>query len=83
MSEYWNVMVPELTVTDFEGSLSFYTDILGFKIRNQRENPNFAYLEDFVARKIQVKANRLNSPDLYRFLDFERIRLCESTKFVE
>jgi catechol 2,3-dioxygenase-like lactoylglutathione lyase family enzyme len=34
MSEYWNVMVPELTVTDFEGSLSFYTDILGFKIRN-------------------------------------------------
>jgi catechol 2,3-dioxygenase-like lactoylglutathione lyase family enzyme len=51
MSEYWNVMVPELTVTDFEGSLSFYTDILGFKIRNQRENPNFAYLE---YEKVQI-----------------------------
>lgn len=45
MSEYWNVMVPELTVTDFKKSLSFYTDILGFQIRNQREKPDFAYLE--------------------------------------
>ncbi len=45
MSEYWNVMVPELTVTDFKKSLAFYTDILGFQIRNQREKPDFAYLE--------------------------------------
>ena len=45
MSEYWNVTVPELTVTDFKKSLSFYTDILGFQVRNQRKKPDFAYLE--------------------------------------
>ncbi len=38
-------MVPELTVTDFAVSLRFYRDILGFKIRNQRSDPDFAYLE--------------------------------------
>jgi len=45
MDEYWNVMVPELTVIDFNKSLTFYTEILGFSIRNQRKDPNFAYLE--------------------------------------
>lgn len=45
MSQYWNVMVPELTVMNFEQSLRFYTEILGFKVRNQRSAPNFAYLE--------------------------------------
>ena len=45
MSEYWNVMVPELTVTNFQKSLAFYTNLLGFKVRNHRENPEFAYLE--------------------------------------
>ncbi|WP_062260930.1 bleomycin resistance protein [Endozoicomonas arenosclerae] len=38
-------MVPELTVTDFEKSFDFYTRILGFRVRNQRQKPNFAYLE--------------------------------------
>ncbi len=42
--QYWNQMVPELTVTDFNKSLDFYTNILGFKVRFTRENPNFAYL---------------------------------------
>ncbi|ELJ8516771.1 VOC family protein [Vibrio cholerae] len=45
MEEYWNPMVPELSVSDFNNSLSFYRDLLGFKVRNQRENPDFAYLE--------------------------------------
>ncbi len=45
MSEYWNPMVPELTVTDFQKSLDFYTNVLGFTIRNQRQKPDFAYLE--------------------------------------
>ena len=42
MEEYWNPMVPELSVSDFNNSLSFYRDLLGFKVRNQRENPDFA-----------------------------------------
>lgn len=45
MKDYWNPMVPELSVTDFPISLCFYRDILGFKVRNQRSNPDFAYLE--------------------------------------
>lgn len=51
MSEYWNPMVPELTVTDFQKSLDFYTNILGFSIRNQRKKPDFAYLEQ---EKVQL-----------------------------
>lgn len=41
---YWNKMVPELTVTDFSRSLDFYQRILGFRLRVRRENPDFAYL---------------------------------------
>ncbi|MBF9000628.1 MULTISPECIES: bleomycin resistance protein [Vibrio] len=44
MEEYWNPMVPELSVTDFTRSMQFYCDVLGFSIRNQRDNPHFAYL---------------------------------------
>ncbi len=46
MEEYWNPMVPELSVTNFEKSLKFYQELLGFKVRNQRTNPDFAYLEN-------------------------------------
>ena len=46
MEEYWNPMVPELSVTDFEKSLNFYQELLGFKIKNQRSNPDFVYLEN-------------------------------------
>ncbi|MFT5879898.1 MAG: catechol 2,3-dioxygenase-like lactoylglutathione lyase family enzyme [Moritella sp.] len=45
MSEYWNPMVPELLVTNFNKSLDFYTNILGFSIRIRRELPDFVYLE--------------------------------------
>jgi len=41
----WNPMVPELLVSDFEKSLIFYVEILGFSIMFQRTDPNFAYLE--------------------------------------
>ncbi|MFS1430266.1 bleomycin resistance protein [Vibrio splendidus] len=45
MEEYWNPMVPELSVSNFEASLSFYVDVLGFSERIKRENPDFVYLE--------------------------------------
>ena len=45
MEEYWNPMVPELSVSNFSNSLTFYCDLLGFNVRNQIENPDFAYLE--------------------------------------
>ena len=46
MDDYWNPMVPELSVSNFDQSLSFYRDLLGFTVRNQRTRPNFAYLEN-------------------------------------
>ncbi|WP_240538627.1 VOC family protein [Halomonas sp. SH5A2] len=46
MEEYWNPIVPEWSVTNFEKSLKFYQELLGFKVRNKRSNPDFAYLEN-------------------------------------
>jgi len=40
----FNKLIPELSVSDFEKSLKFYTGILNFKIEYQREECNFAYL---------------------------------------
>lgn len=39
-----NSLLPELYVTNFQKSLRFYKDILGFVIEYQRENPFFAFL---------------------------------------
>lgn len=40
----FNAILPEFYVTDFAKSLHFYTEILGFKLEYQRENPLFAFL---------------------------------------
>ncbi|MGL5070905.1 MAG: bleomycin resistance protein [Aeromonas salmonicida] len=42
---YWNPMVPELSVASLAASLPFYTGLLGFTVRYQRDDPPFAYLE--------------------------------------
>ncbi|MCW4013979.1 MAG: VOC family protein [Candidatus Bathyarchaeota archaeon] len=39
-----NSLVPELSITDYQQTLHFYTEILGFKIEYQREEEGFAYL---------------------------------------
>jgi catechol 2,3-dioxygenase-like lactoylglutathione lyase family enzyme len=39
-----NSLVPELSITDYQKTLHFYTKILGFKIEYQREEEGFAYL---------------------------------------
>ena len=39
-----NALVPELSITNFEKSLLFYTKILGFTIEYQRVEDGFAYL---------------------------------------
>jgi len=41
---YWNPMVPELTVADFAASYAFYVDVIGWKVRIRRAQPDFAYL---------------------------------------
>ena len=39
----WRKLVPELSVSDFERSVGFYTDVLGFEVLFSREG--FVYLE--------------------------------------
>jgi catechol 2,3-dioxygenase-like lactoylglutathione lyase family enzyme len=40
----FNRLIPELSAADFEKSLSFYTDVLGFQIEYQRPEQRFAFL---------------------------------------
>ena len=42
--EYWNPLVPELTVAQLDESLRFY-EAAGFSVRFRREDPPFAYIE--------------------------------------
>lgn len=42
---FWNPMVPELIVSQFDESLDFYTSLLGFELRHQRPLPRVAYLD--------------------------------------
>ena len=42
--QYWNPLVPELTVSDVETSLSFYAAV-GFTVRFRRTEPEFVYIK--------------------------------------
>ncbi|MGZ2746033.1 bleomycin resistance protein [Burkholderia stagnalis] len=41
----WAALVPELVCTDLARSIRFYRDVLGFRIRFERPEDGFAYLE--------------------------------------
>ena len=51
-------LVPELSVSDFQKSLSFYTKILGFKIEYDRPEKKFALLS---FENSQLMINQHNS----------------------
>jgi catechol 2,3-dioxygenase-like lactoylglutathione lyase family enzyme len=40
----WASFVPELLVTDYQRSFSFYSETLGFTVEYTRDDPPFAYL---------------------------------------
>src|SRR5476651_976569 len=40
----FNTLIPELYFSDFQKSLDFYKNILGFTLEYQREKPLFAFL---------------------------------------
>lgn len=40
----FNRLIPEISVTDIEESLRFYTEILGFKVEYSRPEDGFAFL---------------------------------------
>jgi len=50
----FNKLIPELSVSDFDKSLEFYTKILGFKIEYQREESKFAFLS-FQGSQIMIE----------------------------
>ncbi|MDR0246246.1 MAG: VOC family protein [Burkholderia sp.] len=41
----WAALVPELICSNLAGSVRFYRDVLGFRIRFERPEDGFAYLE--------------------------------------
>ncbi|WP_342742261.1 VOC family protein [Planktotalea frisia] len=43
-SSYFSSLVPELSCSDFQSSLNFYTKILGFEVLYGRPEKGFAYL---------------------------------------
>jgi lactoylglutathione lyase len=42
-----NTLVPELSVSNLDRSLHFYRDVIGFKIKFERPENRFAYMELF------------------------------------
>ncbi len=39
-----NPLIPELSITNFEKTIKFYTEMLGFSIEYQRVDEGFAFL---------------------------------------
>lgn len=50
----FNKLIPELSVSDFERSLDFYTRIIGFKVEYGRDKPRFALLS-FQGSQIMIE----------------------------
>jgi len=50
----FNKLIPELSVSDFDKSLEFYTKILGFKIEYRREETKFSFLS-FQGSQIMIE----------------------------
>jgi len=50
----FNKLIPELSVSNLEKSIDFYTRILGFKIEYQREESKFAFLS-FQGSQIMIE----------------------------
>jgi catechol 2,3-dioxygenase-like lactoylglutathione lyase family enzyme len=44
VSKHYSSLVPELSCSDFQASLKFYTEMLGFEIMHGRPENGFAYL---------------------------------------
>ncbi len=63
-----NSLVPELSITDFEKTIDFYTRILGFKIEYQRAEEGFAYLS---LGEAQLMVDQIGKTRTWRTGDFE------------
>lgn len=50
----FNKLIPELSVSDFDRSIKFYVDSVGFSVEYQRKNPRFALLS-FQGTQIMIE----------------------------
>lgn len=64
----FNQLIPELNVTDFQKSLFFYTQILGFSIAYQREEEGFAFLE---LGEAQIMIDQIDKGRTWKTGDFK------------
>jgi catechol 2,3-dioxygenase-like lactoylglutathione lyase family enzyme len=53
-----NTLVPELSVSDFDKSLRFYRDVVGFEVVFERPENRFAYLR-FHGSELMIEEDRL------------------------
>lgn len=65
-----NSLKPELYVSNFEKSLNFYTNILGFTLEYQRNNPLFAFLS-YQGSNMMIQEIDPNEDDEYITGEFE------------
>lgn len=65
-----NHLTPELYVTDFNKSLNFYQNILGFIIEYRRFNPSFAFLS-YQGSHIMIQELDANEDRAFITGDFE------------
>ncbi|MDD5750060.1 MAG: VOC family protein [Candidatus Pacebacteria bacterium] len=53
----FNKLIPELSVSDFEKSLRFYKELLGFRVEYSREESKFAFLS-FNGSQIMIEQTK-------------------------
>ncbi|MBI5044320.1 MAG: VOC family protein [Candidatus Levybacteria bacterium] len=63
-----NQLVPELSISNFQKSLFFYTEILGFSIEYQREEEGFAFLS---LGNAQIMIDEIGKGRTWKTGDFE------------
>ena len=63
-----NALVPEICISDFDKSVKFYTERLGFKIEYKREEEGFAFLS---LGKAQIMIDQIDKGRTWKTGDFE------------
>jgi catechol 2,3-dioxygenase-like lactoylglutathione lyase family enzyme len=63
----FNSIIPELSVTNYQISLNFYTDVLGFKIEYTRKEEGFAFLS---LGKAQIMINQIGKGRTWKTGEF-------------
>jgi catechol 2,3-dioxygenase-like lactoylglutathione lyase family enzyme len=69
----FNALVPELLVRDFERSLHFYVEVVGFRVEYAREESRFAFLS-FEKSQLMIEQDAGESPWRVEPIEYPRGR---------